>query len=61
MRVVRQEGPQLSLIDLPGVTHNAKKMKNIHAAPLAANQARAFVDRLAFSVVFPPSKRLKGL
>ena len=30
VRVVRRDGPQLSLIDLPGVTHNAEKMSNIH-------------------------------
>ncbi|CAJ1349979.1 unnamed protein product [Effrenium voratum] len=30
VRVVRPSGPQLSLIDLPGVTHNAEKMKDIH-------------------------------
>lgn len=30
IRVVRSEGPQLSLIDLPGVTHNAVQMVNIH-------------------------------
>ena len=28
--MVRKEGPQLSLIDLPGVTHNADQMSNIH-------------------------------
>ena len=32
VRVVRKEGPQLSLIDLPGVTHNADQMQNIHEA-----------------------------
>ena len=32
VRVVRQDGPQLSLIDLPGVTHNADQMQNIHEA-----------------------------
>lgn len=30
IRVIRSEGPQLSLIDLPGVTHNASQMKDIH-------------------------------
>ena len=30
--MVRKEGPQLSLIDLPGVTHNADQMQNIHEA-----------------------------
>ena len=32
IRVVRREGPQLSLIDLPGITHNASKMKDIYEA-----------------------------
>ena len=32
IRVVRREGPQLSLIDLPGITHNASKMNNIYEA-----------------------------
>ncbi|CAK9097538.1 Dynamin-related protein 4C [Durusdinium trenchii] len=30
VRVVRHKGSQLSLIDLPGVTHNADQMRNIH-------------------------------
>ena len=30
IRVVRREGPQLSLIDLPGVTHNDQEMHDIH-------------------------------
>ena len=30
IKVVRSEGPQLSLIDLPGMTHNSDKMENIH-------------------------------
>ena len=30
--MVRKEGPQLSLIDLPGVTHNSDEMKDIHEA-----------------------------
>ncbi|CAE7638786.1 shi [Symbiodinium pilosum] len=30
VQVVRGEGPQLSLIDLPGITHNATKMADIH-------------------------------
>jgi GTP-binding protein EngB required for normal cell division len=30
VRVVSQSGPQLSLIDLPGVTHNSGQMANIH-------------------------------
>ena len=32
--MVRREGPQLSLIDLPGVNHNADRMENIHEAGL---------------------------
>lgn len=32
IRVVRREGPQLSLIDLPGITHNSSKMTKIHEA-----------------------------
>lgn len=32
VRVVRHKGSQLSLIDLPGVTHNADQMRNIHEA-----------------------------
>jgi len=30
VKVVRNSGPQLSLIDLPGVTHNSSEMENIH-------------------------------
>ncbi|CAE6914669.1 DRP4C [Symbiodinium sp. CCMP2592] len=30
VRVTRAEGPQMSLIDLPGITHNSTKMANIH-------------------------------
>lgn len=35
IRVIRPSGPQLSLIDLPGVTHNADKMANIHEVTVA--------------------------
>ena len=56
VRVVRKEGPQLSLIDLPGVTHNADQMHDIHEARHTHFERRSIValpDLLNRSHVYP--------
>lgn len=53
IRVVRRDGPQLSLIDLPGVTHNAEKMSNIHEVTVSLVKEYIEPEEMVILCVIP--------
>eukprot|EP00438_Fugacium_kawagutii_P005343 Skav210317 [mRNA] locus=scaffold475:270290:277484:- [translate_table: standard] len=53
VRVVRSEGPQLSLIDLPGVTHNADQMQNIHEVTVSLVEEYIKPEEMVILCVIP--------
>eukprot|EP00438_Fugacium_kawagutii_P031025 Skav201411 [mRNA] locus=scaffold83:75572:77704:+ [translate_table: standard] len=53
IRVVRSEGPQLSLIDLPGVTHNADQMENIHEVTVKLVEEYIKAEEMVILCVIP--------
>ncbi|CAE8582582.1 unnamed protein product [Polarella glacialis] len=53
VRVVRKDGPQLSLIDLPGVTHNADKMADIHEVTVSLVEEYVRHEEVVILCVIP--------
>ncbi|CAE7200315.1 DRP4C [Symbiodinium microadriaticum] len=53
IRVVRRDGLQLSLIDLPGVTHNAEKMSNIHEVTVSLVKEYIEPEEMVILCVIP--------
>lgn len=53
--VVRREGPQLSLIDLPGITHNSSKMTKIHEVTVKLVENYIKPEEMVILCVIPAS------
>lgn len=53
VRVVRKEGPELSFIDLPGVTHMSTRMKDIHAVTIQLVEEYVSQEELVILCVLP--------
>lgn len=53
VRVVRRSGPQFSLIDLPGVTHNADQMANIHEVTVSLVEEYVKQEEVVILCVIP--------